>query len=1224
MLKFIRGKGQQPAAERQKLQKDLFAFRKTVQHGFPNKPTAIAWDPSLRLMIIGTASGAIKVFGRPGVEFYGQHSGESGEVAVTKIIALPNEGRVISQCEDNSLHLWEINENSVIETKSLHNEGKLKKISAMCLESNGDHLLLGTEGGNIYLLNLKTFTMSDQIIYQDVVMQNVPKDFKVNPGAVEGIAEQPGHPDNILIAYQRGLMVLWNKATPGAQQLMGLFSRAQTFISQQQLESVHWVSETRFVFSHNDGSYAFATPGSEQIQAPQTPYGPYPCKSIRKIIVHPMADGDELIIFSGGMLRGHHGDRQTITVKKESPVEEEESDKKKAKKPHVTFDFTSKVIDFFTIMPKQKQDNDDGENEEKPKNKVLEPEALVILAEEEIVAIDLTDPDWKMMSLPYLVSLHASAVTCSQHVPNVPEELWNALEAAGKAQTGHLYSDKPWPIDGGVLLCKKPADPEKPKSRELLLTGHEDGTVRFWNASDVSLTPLYKYNSSVLFTGEHLFALEPPAEDEDEDEFPPFRKVGSFDPYSDDPRLAVKKVLLCPQSSTLIVAGTAGHVIVAKVVAEEAKDVMTKATSMNIVNDRDGFVWKGYDQLPVRNEKIDYPAGSFHPQSLLQIHPPAAVTALAMHSEWGLLAAGTAHGLAVFDYVRNKAVSVKCTLNPNDLSGAGDTPISRRKSFKKSLRESFRRLRKGRSQRRATTTTGNSPPRAGAPAEPKKKETPSLPSSPSGDPAVDVKPVERQIEARPVDDALGSMVRCLYFARSYIISMQNTTPTLWAGTNNGTVYVFTLGIPAGVRRTEEDVICTLGKEIQLKHRAPVIAINILDGSNIPLPEPFEAEKGVCAGPDMASPHRVVIASEEQFKIFNLPSLKPFCKYKLTAHEGSRVRKTGFAKFTCPVEPSGVHEETCLLCLTNLGECIVLSIPELRRQLNAATIKREDINGISSLTFTKSGEAFYLHSSSELQRISLSASKVTKAHCALNLPPNARTVEPEIPTIEIDQPEEEAPAVETETVETKVEEPVVVEKEPVTVPKVINENGVASTNGEESPKMKPAASTTDINGDDDKQDLSSLGDITIDSVKDHLLNSSLFKNVGSSEDLHSRLAGLKMEVTSRTSEISTQNQQVVVKTTTVISQQAATNGITTNGDVETTETQHHNASEELNSTTVEKELTTGTETTTTHATITLPPGVELSAADLENFEITTTTVTTEKSKAPLARPEEVGS
>lgn len=48
---------------------------------------------------------------------------------------------------------------------------------------------------------------------------SVPSDYKINPGAVEAIAEQPGHPDNILIGYNRGLMVLWNKATPGAQQV---------------------------------------------------------------------------------------------------------------------------------------------------------------------------------------------------------------------------------------------------------------------------------------------------------------------------------------------------------------------------------------------------------------------------------------------------------------------------------------------------------------------------------------------------------------------------------------------------------------------------------------------------------------------------------------------------------------------------------------------------------------------------------------------------------------------------------------------------------------------------------------------------------------------------------------------------------------------------------------------------------------------------------------------
>lgn len=253
-------------------------------------------------------------------------------------------------------------------------------------------------------------------------------------------------------------------------------------------------------------------------------------------------------------------------------------------------------------------------------------------------------------------------MTCSQHVPNVPEELWEAILAAGKAQTEHLYSDKAWPIDGGNILCQKPANPDKPKSRELLLTGHEDGTVRFWNASDVPLTPLYKYNSSILFTGEHLDVLEQPPED-DENEWPPFKKVGIFDPYSDDPRLAVKKILLCPLSSTLVIAGTAGHIITA-VISLEPTNKEIKAVTMNIVNDRDGFVWKGHDHLPARTTSISFAIG-FQPQSLLQLYPPAAVTALALHSEWGLLATGTAHGLAVFDYIRAKSVSVKCTLNPN-------------------------------------------------------------------------------------------------------------------------------------------------------------------------------------------------------------------------------------------------------------------------------------------------------------------------------------------------------------------------------------------------------------------------------------------------------------------------------------------------------------------------------------------------------------------------------
>lgn len=107
-------------------------------------------------------------FGEPGVEFYGQHHAEAG---VNSILFVPNQGRLVTRCGDNSLHLWEITEGGLNEVESHVLVGKLKSISAVCMESSGELLLLGTEGGNVYFINLKTFCMLDTIIYLDIVMQ---------------------------------------------------------------------------------------------------------------------------------------------------------------------------------------------------------------------------------------------------------------------------------------------------------------------------------------------------------------------------------------------------------------------------------------------------------------------------------------------------------------------------------------------------------------------------------------------------------------------------------------------------------------------------------------------------------------------------------------------------------------------------------------------------------------------------------------------------------------------------------------------------------------------------------------------------------------------------------------------------------------------------------------------------------------------------------------------
>lgn len=46
-------------------------------------------------------------------------------------------------------------------------------------------------------------------------------------------------------------------------------------------------------------------------------------------------------------------------------------------------------------------------------------------------------------------------------------------------------------------------------------------------------------------------------------------QAGLFDPYSDDPRLGIKKMEMCAYTGTLVVAGTAGQVLILNINMEE-------------------------------------------------------------------------------------------------------------------------------------------------------------------------------------------------------------------------------------------------------------------------------------------------------------------------------------------------------------------------------------------------------------------------------------------------------------------------------------------------------------------------------------------------------------------------------------------------------------------------------------------------------------------------------
>lgn len=381
--------------------------------------------------------------------------------------------------------------------------------------------------------------------------------------------------------------------------------------------------------------------------------------------------GDDIIVFSGGMPRSAYGDHNCVSVHASTGQK-------------VCLDFTSKVIDFFVTY----------------KDESEAVQVLIVLLEEELCAYDLTDPKISAIKPPYLHSVHASAVTCNYLASQVTNEVYQRILRAGDEQDLD-YSSIEWPITGGLL--PKNDQPDE-NDIEILLTGHEDGSVKFWDCSGVLLKPIFNFKTATIFGHENQDDEHQDAcvEQLDEGE-PPFRKSGLFDPYSDDPRLAVKKIALCPKTGKLIVGGTAGQIIIADFDGDNVPRGILKCSSMNLVSDRDGFVWKGHDQLNVRANLLEDDAGPISENGVnitgvLQVLPPASITCLALEANWGLVSGGTAHGLVVFDFKNFVPVFHRCTLNPNDLTGAGEQ-LSRRKSFKKSLRESFRKLRKGRSTR---------------------------------------------------------------------------------------------------------------------------------------------------------------------------------------------------------------------------------------------------------------------------------------------------------------------------------------------------------------------------------------------------------------------------------------------------------------------------------------------------------------------------------------------
>uniref|UniRef100_A0A8C2GD53 LLGL scribble cell polarity complex component 2 n=1 Tax=Cyprinus carpio TaxID=7962 RepID=A0A8C2GD53_CYPCA len=913
-------------SQRDKHKQDLYQFNKTVEHGFPHQPSALGFSPSLQLLAIGTRSGAIKLY--PSSTRRHFHTLELAHSIPLSLVTL---------LDDNSLHMWTLRaHNSMSELLEIGRftlsgppgaPPSVTRVTAVLAHSSGELLLLGTEGGHVFVVEVPGFReLEENNISVEDVQNRIPEDYvgRRNLECVETLHENPLNPRQVLIGYSRGLMVLWD---------LDRQRPIQHFLGTQQLESVWWMEDGENILSsHSDGSYCQWTVTGEDPQTEpekqEMPYGSFPCKAISKVIQLPSKQGPPFLIFSGGMPRASYGDRHCISVIHS--------------KTHEALDFTSRIIDFFVIR--------EGENHRG------EPSALVVLVEEELVVVDLQSDGWQQ-------NTHYS-----KKVQTIRTHKYRNIK----------LRSHPWPINGGQNLA-----PDPPQ-RDLLLTGHEDGTVRFWDASGVCLYPMYKLSTAGVF----LTDADPNdnMNQGSEGEWPPFRKVGCFDPYSDDPRLGIQKIHLCKYSGYLTVAGTAGQILVLEL-NDEAAEQTVEATVVDLLQGQEGFRWKGQARLDVREEPVLFPPG-FQPFALVQCQPPAVVTAIALHSEWKLVAFGTSHGFGFYDYHQRNNILVKCTLNPSDQM-ALEGPLSRVKSIKKSLRQSFRRIRRSRvSMRKHHTNNAAKLQEINARLEAEALQE------------MELAPVQRKIEARSSDDSFTGLVRTLYFADTFVSDSSHSTPSLWAGTNGGAVFAYVLRVPSLERRAEDPVVAHAAKEIQLMHRAPVVGLVVLDGKGAPLPEPLEVAHDLARSPEMHGSHHLLVVSEEQFKLFTLPKVSSKSKLKLTAVDGSRVRRVGVAWFGSRTDE---QLESSLVVLTNQGELHVISLPSIKMMVHYPCIRREDVSGIASCVFTKYGQGFYLISPSEFERFSLSTRWVVEPHCLVEAPLQMRPKNPSSP-VHRDQPD----------------------------------------------------------------------------------------------------------------------------------------------------------------------------------------------------------------------------
>ncbi|KAM9709516.1 syntaxin-binding protein 5-like isoform 16-T16 [Menidia menidia] len=999
-----------------------FQLCKTVRHGFPYQPSALAFDPVQKILAIGSRSGGVRILGRPGVDCYCQH--ESG-AAVLQLQFLINEGALVTACADDTLHLWNLRQRRPAVLHSL--KFNRERITFCHLPFQSKWLYVGTERGNTHIVNIESFILSGYVIMWNKAIE---LSTKTHPGPVVHLSDSPKDEGKLLIGFESGTVVQWDLRVKKAD---------FRIYYDEAIHSVSWHHEGKaFMCSHSDGSLTLWNPRNTSKPFQVTfPHGKIQkdgrkesCKPILKVEYKTTRSSSEpFVIFSGGLSYDKAGRRPTLTIMHGKAI--------------TVLEMDYPIVEFMVLC-------------ETPYiNEVQEPYAVVVLLEKDLIVVDLTQSNFPVFENPYPMDIHESPVTCTAYFADCPPDIIPILYSIGAKNKKTGYSQKEWPITGGTWTLGSHTYPE------IIITGHADGSVKFWDASAITLQMLYKLKTSKVF--------EKPKQGEGR-----AAELVDEDPY------AVQMVSWCPQSRIFCVVGISAHIILyrfskydanTQIVALEIRlqcepeDVITPSENENNpcfsepgahspqphhqypVSPGSRTPESGKDSVPclkVKERVVRVPPG-YQSDLVIQLlwvdgEPPQQITSLDINSAYGLLAFGNGNGLAVVDYLQKAVLLCVSTV---DLYGATDpyqrltrSPRRNRQSTsefcmrglsnfysdpKKRIRTSYQSLTELTDNQQSVdmersksptsdhvnghcTSPISQPCSAGKPRIPMGPEGPRLSRRGPGRPpfrkaqsaaCMEISlPVSHTEESREnsfsrsrsssvssIDRDTKEAVTTLQFGESYgRKSDALPTPCLWVGTSLGVVLVIPMSIPTDhEERMEEPVTIGPSGAVQML-KGSVLHFGFMDCNGGLIQSPYEVWRDQNAPEDPDRPrrrklvnfspsssqeafgegHLAVVCSERQAKVFLMPSQSCLFVHNITE-----------SSFVLRADVVSVCNSVCLACFCANGHVMTLSLPSLRPLMDVNYLPLTDMRIARTFCFTNGGQALYLSSPTEIQRITYS-------------------------------------------------------------------------------------------------------------------------------------------------------------------------------------------------------------------------------------------------------------